>query len=522
MGERSISTALQGGNTGAAKRVLTQLMQSDIIAPLLVASSSAQRSAHTQESLLRLQLQKLRYQLAAFERNRTQAPDSNQVASPRALDTLLPDSLLDDGTPQPLALHSTGLQPVPADVAAAQLWQSLHLCMQPEAPLLHAIATPDSGSSSSAGGGSAATALAAGVHQLAVWSAAVGDASVPRWLPALRNTLLAPTLQAWRTEQLRGAAAASGPDAKAHVGDVTDWDALLADEAAHSAPLLTELAAASVSTGAQQQRAWLAFGDCLYSRVRRARHTRRTAATTQDARKTKTPLTPSDELCYRHVTLACARALALDCNAAGSTDTTRILLRLLHLAIHHNTDAMAPAIAAALDMVPPAAWEVLAPQLFVQLQHSQQHVRAYATQILAGLAKPVPASVLYAAVAAAAQQGEPSDELSALLAAVAGGHRDRVAQCRALVDGLRLLTPLAAESWQSTLRAAIVEIRRRSASLRAEAARAPPGGEATEGLWQRRYHAMVAHGLSRLKHLHQVPFLTCQQRLACMILYKST
>ena len=520
IGERTISTALRGRNTGAAKRVLSDLMQSDLVVPLLVATSSAQRSAHVQEGLLRLQLQKLRYQLAVHEQDGggDDVGMRATVGSPKALDELLPDSLLDDDpvgsskmgaqTTKPLAVTSTGLQPVALSTAAAQLWQSLALCMQPSAPLLRAQR------------GSGGAALAAGVQQLAAWSLRAGDGAAPPWLPGLHSTLQAPQLQAQLDAQLprRNTAEPGGAAAAA------DWGALLAQEAPQSAPVLTALAAAAVSTGPSLRRAWLSFGDCLYTRVRRARHARRSvdnaftsdagAANAKTTRSSKAPLTASDEACYRHVVLAYARALALDHGATTGTDSTRVLLRLLHFAIHHNTAAMQPAIAAAFAMVPPAAWEVLAPQLFVQLQHSQAHVRTYATQLLAALAGPVPASVLYTAVAAAGDPaaGAASPEIAELLAAVSGGSDDRVSHCRTLLEGLRLLTPLAAEAWQEALQAALVEIRRRVISLKAEVARgvaAVAEGEAAGPLWQRRYVAMVAHGVGRLRHLLQARYRHC-------------
>jgi hypothetical protein len=522
IGERSIATALAGRNTGAARRIITDLMQSDLVAPLLVATVSAQRSAHVQEGLLRLQLQKLRYQLAMHEqeagREQREADACAVEGSPRALDALLPDSLLDnEGGPaaiKPLAVTSTGMQPIAPAVATAQLWQSLQMCMQPDAPLMRSLSEV-SATESATQHASSGAALAAGVQQLAAWSEYSSTEAPPTWLPALQDVLLSPPLQTRLNAQV--CVHTKGADGTAaEAGPVVDWRTLLQQDALHSAPVVTSLAAAAVSSGPQLRHSWLSFGDWLYVRVRRMRHARRAAAPVESgppgaigsaSRGSKFALSASDEVCYRHVIIAYARVLALDYGSASGTDATRLLLRLLHFAIHHNTPAMAPAIAAAFAMVPPAAWEVLAPQLFVQLQHSKPHVRAYATQLLAGLAGPVPAAVLYTAVAAAAEQPEPSPEIAALLEAVSGGHEHRVAHCRMLLRGLRLLTPLAAESWQTALQAALVEVRRRVITLKAEAAREPGQAHAesaAQALWQRRYVAMVAHGVGRLTHLLQV------------------
>jgi hypothetical protein len=150
--------------------------------------------------------------------------------------------------------------------------------------------------------------------------------------------------------------------------------------------------------------------------------------------------------------------------------------------------------------------QVLAPQLFVQLQHSKPHVRAYATRLLAALARPVPAAVLYALVATTEVAGGASSPeasgASALLEAVAGDNPKRVRSCRALLQGLKQLTPLAAEAWQKVLEGALVEIRRRFVTLRGEAAALQNAAGDRTG-WQRRYSTMLMHGLGRLRMLQQ-------------------
>jgi hypothetical protein len=527
IGERSITTALHGRNTSAAKRLLTDLMQSDLVVPLLVAGSSVRRSAHVQEGLLRLQLQKLRYQLVVHDLRKS--GDEVGSGGAAALDALLPEDLLDDvvseSAAKPLAVTSTGLQPIALPTAIRQLWQSLQPCLQPDAPLIKALGEPAHAPHT---GASAGAALANCMQQLARWSSQCLEEPTPQWLPALQYVLSGSALQAQLHAQLRPSqeVGAQGDHEVAPAAGVANVPMLLADPVTRSAPVLCALAAAAVCTGPPLRTAWLSLGDWLYRSVRRARQVRRISAT--EIRTpvggikvplSKTPLSASDELCYKHIVLAYARALSLDFHTTSGTDTTRLLLRLLHFAIHHNTAVIQPAIAEALNMVPPAAWEVLAPQLFVQLQHSQAHVRAYATQLLAALAKPVPASVLYAVVASSTAAAATAPETLTLLSAVAAGSTDRVAHCRSLLAGLRQLTPLAAESWQTTLHAALVEIRRRGIMMKAELTRMhATAGAASDGpamaLWHRRYGALVAHGAHRLRLLLEVrsgclPTLLC-------------
>lgn len=100
------------------------------------------------------------------------------------------------------------------------------------------------------------------------------------------------------------------------------------------------------------------------------------------------------------------------------------------------------------------------------------------------------------------------EELQELLGAVAKGHPSRVAECRSLLAGLRRVTLVAAEEWQLTLQAAIVEIRRRLVTLRTEAARAQSASaiEAASSavIWQRRYSTLLANAVSDLRRLLQV------------------
>jgi hypothetical protein len=500
IGERSITAALQGGNTSSARRLLLVLMQSDTVVPLLVAGASVRTNAHVQEGLLRLQLQKLRFQLAAHEAG-TKSTDSPQAACRQfvhTLNELLPKDPFDRESPSKppatqaakLAVTSTGLQPLALHEALGELWQSLQPCLQLGAPLLAVL----DGSHSSAGG----LALSSSVQLLAEWTAASGSVVQPTWLPALREILQREDMCTRLTQQLL-------PDwREAEANRVVDWRALLSEEEVLNSQAATALMAAAVSTGPPLHTAWLAFGDWLYARARRARHTRRAAGPTASKALTRT-----DTLSYCHVVLAYARALSLDAVSGSGADTTRLLLRLLHFAIHHEDSSMQAAIGVALRLVPPAAWQVLAPQLFVQLQHSKPHVRKYATRLLAALARPVPAAVLYTLVAMAAPEVATGDQpeatgAQALLAAVSRDNPTRVRSCRALLQGLKQLTPLAAEAWQKALEGALVEIRRRFVTLRGEAARlhtATAAGAADRVAWQRRYSTMLTHGLGRLQVL---------------------
>lgn len=101
-----------------------------------------------------------------------------------------------------------------------------------------------------------------------------------------------------------------------------------------------------------------------------------------------------------------------------------------------------------------------------------------------------------------------SEELQELLRALAKDHPSRVAECRSLLAGLRRVTLVAAEEWQLTVQAAIVEIRRRLVTLKTEAARAQSASaiEAASSavIWQRRYSTLLAHAVSDLRRLLQV------------------
>jgi hypothetical protein len=566
VGEKSISVALQGQNTSAARRLLKVLMQSDLVAPLLVAGSSVRTSAHVQECLLRLQLQKLQYQLAMYsEEEHTLEPAKPKVnAGVRpSLDSLLPADLLDDLTPSTarksamnkpqLAVTSSGLQPLTMPAAVEQLWNSICPCMQPGAPLVSAISRL---THMHATHHSARTALAACAQQLSNWSlhAATDYPSwQPPWLSDMQAVLGNDVIVTVLRRQLLGS------DTHCELDNV-DFRALLAYPAAQTLPALSTLVSAAVSSGNDLSAAWLRFADWLYSRVRLDRHARKhevmeTAQPVDRPRFRRVPLTESDELCYTHISLAYARVLSL---SVGRTHHLRLLLRLLHFVIHHKDGLIVAALQTALKIVPPGAWEVLAPQLFVQLHHSQPHVRACATQLLAALSKPAPAAVLYALVAKAWDKSDggasvafvrvnlcfscprhmpifihgactplrcglsaylpnhpdsvgeegSSPEIQSLLHAVSLGHPQRVPECRALLAGLRHITLLAAEEWQVTLHATVVEIRRRLITLKSEAERIKVASAMDEAsgavLWQRRYSTLLAHAVSNLRHLLQV------------------
>jgi hypothetical protein len=100
-----------------------------------------------------------------------------------------------------------------------------------------------------------------------------------------------------------------------------------------------------------------------------------------------------------------------------------------------------------------------------------------------------------------------SPELQTLLAAVTKGYPGRLSGAHVLLAGLRRLTLVAAEEWLSVLHAAIVEIRRRSVTLKTEAARirAVAGDEASlVVLWQRRYSTLLHNVTNNLQGLLQV------------------
>lgn len=415
VGERSITAALQGANPDAARRLLTHLMQSDVVAPLLVAGSSARTSVHIQECLLRLQLQKLRYQLAAHAkhsgggRNRPAVASSSGVSKEASLDALLPADLLDsisDGAPakragpqRPFTVTSTGLAPLDTPSALEELWASLHHCLQPGGPLMVPVLK--------SGGAHTLTtahhALAASTQQLCSWTlqAAPQQRSwSPPWASELHHILTEPSMTQLLHRQLTGDGSSEAKAAG------VDLSGLLSTTAAQSAPALTCMAAAAVSSGRELQSAWLRFGDWVYSHARQLRHSRRPPRTSDSASSglaaagapSEPELSEEERLCYQHVALAYSRVLALSL-PQGGVDQPRLVLRLLHLAIHYHKHGMQSQLEAAMQMVPAIAWEVVAPQLFVQLHHSQQHVRAFATKTLAALAEPAPAAVLYTVVA---------------------------------------------------------------------------------------------------------------------------
>lgn len=118
-------------------------------------------------------------------------------------------------------------------------------------------------------------------------------------------------------------------------------------------------------------------------------------------------LSETDQLCYQHVALAYARVLSLSLSdGSGVGDHPRLILRLLHFAIHYHKHGMHALLERALCMVPSIAWEGVAPQLFVQLQHSALPVRQFATRTLGALCEVAPAAVLYTLVAKAWREGD--------------------------------------------------------------------------------------------------------------------
>ena len=113
---------------------------------------------------------------------------------------------------------------------------------------------------------------------------------------------------------------------------------------------------------------------------------------------------------YQHVALAYARVLALSlADGSGVGDHPRLILRLLHFAIHYHKHGMHALLERALHMVPPIAWEGVAPQLFAQLQHSALTVRQFATRTLGALCEVAPAAVLYTLVAKAWSEGQEGE-----------------------------------------------------------------------------------------------------------------
>lgn len=246
-------------------------------------------------------------------------------------------------------------------------------------------------------------ALAASTQQLCAWTlqAAPQQRSwSPSWASELHHILTESSMTELLRRQLIGDASSESQPAG------VDLPALLSTAVVQSAPALTCMAAAAVCSGRDLQSAWLRFGDWVYNRTRQMRHSRRSSRASDAASSglaaagshVEPELTQEERLCYQHVALAYSRVLALSL-PQGGVDHPRLVLRLLHLAIHYHKHGMQSQLEAAMQMVPASAWEVVAPQLFVQLHHSQQHVRAFATKTLAALAEPAPAAVLYTVVA---------------------------------------------------------------------------------------------------------------------------
>lgn len=136
-------------------------------------------------------------------------------------------------------------------------------------------------------------------------------------------------------------------------------------------------------------------------------HDTRRSNSERETDKDTSKLSETDQLCYQHVALAYARVLSLSLSeGTGVGDHPRLILRLLHFAIHYHKHGMHALLERALCMVPPIAWEGVAPQLFVQLQHSVLPVRQFATRTLGALCEVAPAAVLYTLVAKAWREGD--------------------------------------------------------------------------------------------------------------------
>jgi hypothetical protein len=134
-------------------------------------------------------------------------------------------------------------------------------------------------------------------------------------------------------------------------------------------------------------------------------------------------LSDTDQLCYQHVALAYARVLSLSLNGGSSaSDHPRLILRLLHFAIHYHKHGMHALLEQALGMVPPIAWEGVAPQLFVQLQHSALQVRQFVARSLCALCEVAPAAVLYTLVAKAWPEGDKGDKGALIRSIISPSH----------------------------------------------------------------------------------------------------
>ncbi|KAF6253546.1 hypothetical protein COO60DRAFT_1463162 [Scenedesmus sp. NREL 46B-D3] len=94
---------------------------------------------------------------------------------------------------------------------------------------------------------------------------------------------------------------------------------------------------------------------------------------------------------------SCCWDAALRCDGqlqAGCFNNVQCAMPLLQTILQHG-DALQPQLQQALGSSPAAAWQVLTPQLLGQLQHASAAVRALVQQLLQGLARLVPCSVLY-------------------------------------------------------------------------------------------------------------------------------
>lgn len=337
IGERSITAALHGGNASAAKLLLTSLMQSDLVAPLLVSGSSARSSAHVQECLLRLQLQKLRHQVtvspSGHSTDSTNLPDSSVVNPDLPLHdsglsnadavSALPADLLDvmmapssmygrteqhGGIKQvhgvhssgsastPFAVASTGLRPLSIPEALEELFASLSHCLQPHGPLMpaiHASAHPGSeilppmmhayhgyAAPRPQIAASAHSALASCAQQLFSWTmhtASHNPRWKPPWTPHLLEILRQDCMMALVHRQLIGLSpdeSATGSSSNSNSKSTVGLRKFLATPVGSCTPTLACMVAAAVSSGRELQHAWLKFGDLVYARVRQERHSR--------------------------------------------------------------------------------------------------------------------------------------------------------------------------------------------------------------------------------------------------------
>ena len=143
--------------------------------------------------------------------------------------------------------------------------------------------------------------------------------------------------------------------------------------------------------------AWKAYADLLYAHATRAGSSDSTGFDSQQQQQEQQQqqqglLLAADAYCRYLAAAVSSKQLP------SSEHGMQALLHLLAIVTQH-ADGLQSQLAGLLSSCPAAAWQVLTPQLFGQLQSSSAAVRALAQQLLQGVAIAAPSAVLYPAVA---------------------------------------------------------------------------------------------------------------------------